>query len=226
MPIIVLNLDRAASRKETMVQQFKDLKIFDYHFLSAFDGRYLSNLTLNANIGMGYGAGRLFQKAELAIIMTHLAAIKFAQMMDYESVIVLEDDVVLCKDWNTRLKTLKETLPNDWEYVYLSGHSDYVRFNVYEKPTLISSPKMVGAFSYMVNNTAYKKIIDHCMSFMTTFDDMVMYAIEQKKLVGYTYFPFMTFHNANDSYVWNETPGHLTHNNNMHSSYKYFKFNV
>jgi len=227
IPIIVLNLERASSRKDVMISQFKKLRMDEnlhYYFISAFDGRYMTNLTLNANIGMGYGAGRPFQKAELGIIMTQIAAIKFAQMMNFENVIILEDDVILCQDWWERLDILKEKLPENWEHVYLSGHSDYVKFNVYEKPTLIPAPKMVGAFSYLVNKKAYSKIIKFTMSFMTTFDDMIMHMIDQKGLNSYAYFPFMTFHNANDSFVWDgNKPGHLAHNDNMHSSYKYFK---
>jgi len=223
IPIFVLNLDRAADRKEEMISQFQKLEIKNYFFVPAYDGRYMTNLTLNANIGMGYGSGRQFQKGELGIIMTHLAIIKIAQMMNYEEIIVLEDDVILCEDWEERIKVLYKKLPKDWDYVYLSGHSDYVKFKRYEDPIIIPSPKMVGAFSYMVNKSAYKKISNYCTSFMTTFDDMIMHMIDQKKLKSYTYFPFMTFHNANGSYVWGTKPGHISHSNNMHSSYKYFK---
>jgi GR25 family glycosyltransferase involved in LPS biosynthesis len=226
-PIIVLNLERAPQRKEIMIKQFEKLRMFSnlqYFFMPAFDGRYITNLTLNANIGIGYGAGRQFQKGELGIIMTHLAALKFAQIMDWQDVIILEDDVIICEDWYRRLDELRNKLPENWEYVYLSGHSDYIKFQIYDQPTVIKAPQMVGAFSYMVNSTAYSKIIKYATSFMTTFDDMMMHMIKQEKLNGYTYFPFMTFHNANDSYVWSETPGHINHNNtNMHSSYKYFK---
>jgi len=227
IPIIVLNLERASQRKDVMIQQFTKLRMdqnLHYYFISAFDGNYMTNFSIHANISIGYGAGRAFQKAELGIIMTQLAAIKFAQMMDFDEVIILEDDVILCEDWYKRLDILKEKLSENWEHVYLSGHSDYVKFNVYEEPTIISSPKMVGAFSYMINKTAYSKIIRFATSFLTTFDDMIMYMIDQKKLNSFAYFPFMTFHNANESFVWNgETPGHLSHINNMHSSYTYFK---
>lgn len=227
VPIIVLNLERAPQRKEIMIKQFQELRMdqnLHYYFMPAFDGRYMTNLTLNANIGMGYGSGRPFQKGELGIIMTHLASIKFAQTMNWDNIIILEDDVILCEDWHKRLDILFEKIPKDWEYVYLSGHSDYVKFNVYDQPIILKAPQMVGAFSYMVNKSAYSKIIKFATSFMTTFDDMMMHMIVQGKLIGYTYFPFMTFHNANDSFVWDKTPGHLAHNNtNMHSSYKYFK---
>jgi GR25 family glycosyltransferase involved in LPS biosynthesis len=145
--------------------------------------------------------------------------------MNFDNVIILEDDVVLCEDWYERLDSLFFLLSDCvWEHVYLSGHSDYVNFEIFKNPTLSKAPKMVGAFSYMVNKPAYSKLSRFTSSLLTTFDDMVMYMIEQEKLKSYVYFPFMTFHNATESSVWNgENPGHLAHENNMHSSYKYFK---
>lgn len=226
-PIIVLNLERAQDRKERMISQFAKLQMDEnlhYYFINAYDGNYLTNFSFHANIGMGYGTGRAFQKAELGIIMTQIAAIKFAQTMKFENVIILEDDVILCEDWHERLDILFSKLPENWNHVYLSGHSDYVKFSVYDTPTIIPAPKMVGAFSYLVNRKAYSKICKFTMSFLTTFDDMIMHMIDQKSLISYAYFPFMTFHNANESFVWNgETPGHLSHIDNMHSSYKFFK---
>jgi GR25 family glycosyltransferase involved in LPS biosynthesis len=223
IPVVVLNLERESERKNNMIEQFVHAQIKDYYFLPAYDGRYMTNLTLNANIGLGYGMGRQFQKGELGIIMSQIGALKFAQMMGWEEVIVLEDDVVLCEDWLERLTILKSNLPENWEHVYLSAHSDYVKFKVHQYPTLIKSPQAVGAFSYMVNKTAYSKLIKFATSFITTFDDMVMHMVSQGKLNSYMYFPFMTYHNANNSTVWSEKPGHIAHENSMHSSYKFYK---
>jgi len=230
IPIIVLNLERSAQRKETMVRQFDRLRMEEnvhYYFLPAYDGINITNFSFNVNVGMGYGTGRKFQKAEVAIIMSQIAAIKFAQMMRFFCVVVLEDDVVLCEDWNERIEKLVKTVPTDWEHVYLSGHSDYVKFDVYDEPTVLPSPKMVGAFSYIVNRLAYAKITRFATSMMTTYDDMIMHMVDQGKLKSYVYFPFMTFHDANESLVWDgKDPGHLAHEENMHSSHKYFKNRV
>lgn len=215
-PVLILNLDRSVDRREIFKEQFKNHED-EWNFYPAFDGKHITNKTIKGNIsGGGYGNGRQFQNAELAIIMSHLGAIKTAKMLGYKDVIILEDDVAICEDWDYRLEILLNSLPKDWEYTYLSGHSDYTKFKQYETPVISKAPKMVGAFSYMVNHTAYDKIIDYCTSFMTTFDDMIMYMIAKNKLNGYVYFPFMTYHNANESLIWGETA-------KEHSSKKFFK---
>jgi GR25 family glycosyltransferase involved in LPS biosynthesis len=225
IPIFVLNLNRATERKKEMIDQFHSLGISNYFFMPAYDGSYIRS-NLNANISKGYGLGRSFQKAELAIIMTHISIYKYADMMGLDKIIILEDDVILCNDWDSRLETLNQMLETNWDFVYLSGHSDYVKFKVYEKPTLIPAPKMVGAFSYMVNHSAFRKLASYASSFTTTIDDMIMHMILEGHLKAQAFFPFMTFHNANNSYVWSETPGHIAHNNNIHSSYNYFRLKV
>jgi len=223
IPIIVLNLERSEQRRQNIINQFKNIELKNYYILPAFDGSYITNFSIQANIALGYGAGRKFQKGELGIIISHIFALKFAQMMNFDKVIILEDDIILCEDWNQRLNILLDKLPENWEHVYLSGHSDYVKFKIYNEPTIIPSPKMVGAFSYMVNKSAYSKIIKFSTSFLTTFDDMVMHMVNENRLNSFVYFPFLSFHNADESFAWDgKIPEHIS-KEKLHSSYSYFK---
>jgi len=220
---IILNLDRSSNRKKLLIDQFNNIGLTDYTFWPAFDGKDIINGNVNVRITKGYGNGRSLEKTEIAIIMSHISALKHAQVMGYDNVIILEDDVVVCDDWDNRLNILLKSLPTDWEYVYLAGHSDYVTIPKYDKPTIMKAPQMIGAFSYMVNKKGIAKLIKYCGELITTYDDMIMHKISENKLKAYLYLPFMTFHNAIDSLVWDETPGHIAHKNNMHSSYNYFK---
>jgi GR25 family glycosyltransferase involved in LPS biosynthesis len=221
--IIILNLDRSTDRKDALKKRFKSNELSNYTFWPALDGKDIINAQVNIPIIKGYGKGRNLKTTEIAIIMSHIAALKHAQVMNYDNVVILEDDVDICDDWDYRIAVLLKSIPKDWEYVYLAGHSDYVTIPKYEQPTIMTAPKMVGAFSYMVNQKGIKKLIKYCTELITTYDDMIMHKISAQKLKGYLYLPFMTYHAAHDSLVWDETPGHLAHINNMHSSYKYFK---
>jgi len=222
--IIVLNLDRSVDRKKLLQSQFDKYEIDNYTFYPAFDGKHILNMGLeNIPIIKGVGVGRKLQKSEIAVTMSHIGALKHAQIMGYDNVIILEDDVEICEDWDKRLQILLKSLPETWEYVYLSGHSDYVKIPKYEKPTIISAPKMIGAFAYLVNKRGIEKLIKYCGEIVTTYDDMIMHKIHSKNLRGYLYLPFMVYHSGQDSLIWNETPGHISHNNNRHSSYGFFK---
>ena len=99
-----------------------------------------------------------------------------------------------------------------------------MKFQKYDEPTILRAPKMVGAFSYMVNKAAYSKISEYCSSLSTTYDDMIMNMTTKNKLISYIFFPFMTYHNAEESLIWQEDPSKYVKNaGNQHSSYYFFK---
>lgn len=215
--IIVLNLQRSSDRKQLMEDQFKKLGLTNYSFFPCFDGKNIINMLFNVPIIKGSGLGRKLEKNEISIILSHIAALKHAQIMEYENTVILEDDVVLCEDWEERLDWLFKNLPKDWEYVYLAGHSDFVKLPMFEEPTIIKAPMMIGAFSYLVNKSGIQKLIDYCGEFVTTYDDMIMYKIQSGKLSGYYLAPYMTYHRDNISTLWEGLPSV------NHPSKNYFK---
>lgn len=215
--IIVLNLQRSTDRRQLLEDQFKKLELDNYTFFPGFDGKNIINMSFTASIIKGAGLGRKLGKNELCIIMSHLGALKHAQVMNYENVIIFEDDVVLCEDWKERMKWLFKNLPEDWEYCYLAGHSDFVKLPMFDMPTLIKAPPMIGAFSYLVNKKGIQKLIDYCGEFTTTYDDMIMHKIQTGKLNGYYLAPYMTYHRDNISILWDGVPSL------NHPSLKYFK---
>ncbi len=214
--IIVITLDRTPERKKIIEQRFKGLSIDNYTFFPAFDGKNIINMSYVVPIIKGVGIGRKLSLSEISIINSHLSALKHAQIMQYENVIILEDDVFICEDWYARLKILESLLPNSWEYIYLAGHSDYISIPKYDVPTLIKAPKMVGAFSYLVNKGGIEKLIKYCGEFVTTYDDMITHKIESNKLEAYLYLPYMTYHLEGESLNWGSYSG-------KHSSFNYFK---
>jgi GR25 family glycosyltransferase involved in LPS biosynthesis len=218
-PIILLNLERAEERKQKIISQFSELGIEDYFVFPALDGKDIKNQSLSCGIIQGYGLGRKLSYGELCITLSHISILKFAQIMNFDKIIILEDDIVLCKDWVARINKLIDILPDDWEHVYLSGHSDYVKLPKLDKINLSPSPKIIGTWSYMVNKTAYSKMIKYLMGLYTTTDDMIMHMIEIGKLKSYTYLPFVTY--VADSFSDNFNS--MTTN---HPSIKYFNENI
>jgi GR25 family glycosyltransferase involved in LPS biosynthesis len=214
--IIILNLERSVDRRHLLEGQFKNIGLTNYTVFPCFDGKKIINMSFTASIVKGVGIGRKLEKNEISIIMSHIAALKHAQIMGYENTVILEDDVIICEDWEKRMELLSKLLPLDWEYVYLAGHSDFVKLPMYEEPTIIKAPKMIGAFAYMVNKSSIQKLITYCEEFVTTYDDMIMHKIQNNKLNGYLHIPYMAYHGDNVSTLWNMPSVN-------HPSIKYFK---
>jgi len=104
--IIVINLERAVDRREQLEKQFKELDVSDYTFYPAFDSANVRNSFFKVPIMKGVGIGRSLSATELSIIMSHVSALKFAKVMGYDNVVILEDDVVICEDWKWRIYIL------------------------------------------------------------------------------------------------------------------------
>jgi len=117
---------------------------------------------------------------------------------------------------------LKCLLPDDWEYIYLSGNPDLK--HEYIIPTLIHAPLSIGAFAYMINKKGITKLIKYCTRLVTTYDNMIMEKILYNQIKGYMYLPFMIYHSSQESLVWTfKSPKHLNNYHGKHISYKYFK---
>lgn len=213
--IIVLNLRRDLEKRQNLITQFEKLGIIDYLFFPAIDAKCITN-NIDIKIGTGYGLGRSLSKVEIAITLSHINILNFANVSNLENVIILEDDIILCEDFKERINGILNKLPENWEHVYLSGHSDYVNFPILDVEKIEISPKIVGSFSYMTNKKGYQKIIDFCLSFMTTYDDLIMQMNSLKRLNSYVVFPFLT--HIGD--FFSENGQSITSN---HSSRKFFK---
>jgi len=140
--------------------------------------------------------------------------------MDWEHVIIIEDDVVLAEDFGRRIKLLFKMLPKDWEHVYLSGfprnsreHDPLIKMLHIEPSGIIDCIPIT-----MIRNTAYDKIISYLGRFETTADDSIISMIfNHKNLKSYTYFPFVGYVDDEYTYIWNHEL------EREHKSKKYFK---
>ena len=208
--IVVINLDRAGERKEKISAQL-DAQKLKYYIYSGFDAKNLTNKTVSpGKLVKGYGSPRDFKKGEMGCTLSHIGVITMAKTLGWENVVILEDDIVLCKDFEKRLKLLFKYLPKTWEHVFLGGHL-YNHIPLL-KPSCVPSPKISGTYSYMLNHTVYDKAIKELSSMETTTDDLY----EHMKLKSYIFFPLFSYPLLEYSYVNEEKE------NRIHSSKPHF----
>lgn len=222
MNIKIISLKRAQDRRKNMISQMNNLGL-KYDIFDAIDGNELTPEESKKYICLpgGYREGELFKPGEIGCTMSHIKSLKKAQNENLSYVIVLEDDVVLAKDFKKRIKLLLRILPSHWEHVYLSG----IPLNDIEATKLIIPNVVPSVFtqcthSMMFKNTVYDKVIKKLSKFETTTDDIIADMILNKKLISYTYYPFVTYANDEYTYIWNKKLSRI------HSSKKYFKENI
>ena len=218
--IVIASLERATERVKSMSEQVNRLGIENVHFYKCFDGKCLINPTFAPKISLpgGYRNGSQLTSGEVGCGLSHVGILTMAKAMNWEHVIVFEDDITICEDFEKRIDYLLTNAPKDWEHIFLSGDPS-------QKPIapgllqIIPSVRTNCTHSYMVRNTAYDKMIEKLSSMETTPDDLITHLIfHEKKIKSYTFYPFTTYVNTTYSYIWDKNAAH----NVVNSSKTYF----
>ena len=203
--VLIISLSRAKDRQE-IVQQI--LNKFEYrdnvHVYPAFDGQNIMNKTLSIKIdapGYCYRKGDSMKSGELGCTLSHIGCISMAKSLGWEYVIILEDDITLCDDFEKRIRYLLKNVPSDWEHIYLSG-VPHLSESEKNNPILNSFLNIIPSVwsdetpGYIIKNSAFDKMIKILSSLETTTDDMINKSIfEYSNLKSYMYFPFTLYVN-------------------------------
>lgn len=97
--VVVINLDRRTDRMDKLDPQLKELGI-EYERFSAVDGKELGIDPIVAGT------------------MSHVAVMK---KYEEEKVLILEDDALFCENFNEKFAERIETVPADWDVMYLGA---------------------------------------------------------------------------------------------------------
>ena len=215
--IFVINLERNKERRETIEKQFKSYNITNYEFIKGIDGNTLTNDLISLNVKTRKNIDKKyknhFSNKEIACLKSHALAISKAIKDKLDSVIILEDDIVICEDWNSRLDKLIKITPKKWNHIYLSGFPagyDLIENQDQFNPLAFApflhvekSKTTMGAFSYMLKKEVFNIVKKEYLSFTTPTDNIIDKLIKSGELISYSFFPYLTYHD-NDiiSEIW------------------------
>lgn len=146
---IGISLAHRGDRRDKLMQQARreDLNL---HFLDA-------QPPIKGAMGWSRGPG------EIGCWMSHANAIRCAMMLDWDSVMVIEDDAVLVKDFRVKTQALIDSAPN--ADVIVVGWNPHVKGRdellpghpLYGKPAI---PGIWGLTAAIYSKRAYRKILD------------------------------------------------------------------
>lgn len=199
--IIVINLERNPERRNMVETQLQNFGL-DYMFFPAFDGALIQNhslksLTRRPMKAFTYEGKRMgFKEGALCCAFSHVAVIKYAQMMKWKGVLVLEDDVILSPDFPERLRLLEE-VPADAQVIYLGGIMYDSKLpkkrKISEHIWDVTKMLIFGMHAYIVTESGYKVIADKIMNMDDTCDALLPEGINEGKYKGYGLFPFCVY---------------------------------
>lgn len=203
---ILINLERREDRTKRVAEHLKKRGVKNLLIYPAFDGKLIKNVVINPP-RRNYFSWSTMNMNVASCALSHIAALKMASSLGYKKVLMLEDDVVLSKDFNDRLETYeKELIDNniDWEHLFVGG-----ALRRKEQMKQISTHVWESSFTdcthaYIVQNEGLKKVADEMLKFNTTVDDAVNDIILNKTLKSYALLPFAAFQIADFSDIDNK----------------------
>lgn len=215
--IYLINLDRRKDRYEQFLK-FADKYNLVFERVSGFDGSALINenftygnkkISFTKNEFYKHEPGNFFGienfheryfRGQVGCLISHLETLKLAKKNNYKSILILEDDVVFCENFESKLNNIYNNFPNDWDMFYLSGSliKEGKKYNYYSE--LISTHT---THCYAVNSSAYDILIKLLENNIFTKPVDSSYVSIQESLKSFISMPIISYQESGFSDIHN-----------------------
>jgi len=191
-----LNLDYRPDRREKMEKQLSKVNV-NFDRFPAIDG---TKIELNKDFK---GTITNSETKQYATYLSHYEMIKYAKENNWSNLIILEDDVTLCDDFDSRLDFFVNILPNDWKIAYL-GFNEQQDTKLYQVNEFIFRvDNVLGCFGMIINGNFYEELLSIIERFKQPIDEIIKSYV-QKKYSCYSFIPFFLYVNDDFSDIWNK----------------------
>jgi glycosyl transferase family 25 len=194
-----INLERRPDRWDECLSEFDKHGITNVDRFIAVDGK---NLTQSLSGFM--------TPSRMALVQTNIQIIEEAIKNDYDSILILEDDVEFDPQV-VEMDSYFDLLPDDWDMLYFGGnHNTHVGS---PPPNIINEKvcKLHNTYSthcVAINKRAFQKVLDRIKKCDNALD--VIYVELQKQLNVYSFYPviatqrvsFSDIENRMTDYKW------------------------
>ncbi|WP_071890939.1 glycosyltransferase family 25 protein [Hymenobacter sp. PAMC 26628] len=111
-----------------------------------------------------------------------------SQKIEYS--MIFEDDVILAKSFNTKLNSVLENVPNDFDILFLNSGNNYSHNKrvIINKRIFIPYQIRNGAYGYIVSYSGVKKLLNMIPSVQVTrggIDSAIGSLIRDKRILAY-----------------------------------------
>ena len=188
-----INLDRRPDRWIECVVEFEKNKLTNVNRFKAVDGKKLNQTSSG-----------FMTPSRLALVLTNIQILEESIQNDYNSILILEDDVEFEKQVGD-MDDYFSMLPKDWDMLYFGGnHNTHMGM----KPPVIVNEKVCklhNTFSthcVAINKKSFNVILERLKKYDNALD--VIYAELQKSLNVYSFYPLIATQRVSFSDIENK----------------------
>jgi len=148
---------------------------------------------------------RIINKGQWGCLESHINVLKDALKKNYESIFILEDDVLLHKDFESqieRISDIQETKP-EWNIIYL-GASQHDWKDIEFQKDFYYAKCTTGTFSYIVRNSFYQVLLNEFEKRLKPVDNYLVDIQEKYYKTIFVLFPNIMICNLEESNIGNK----------------------
>lgn len=185
--IFCVNLEKRVDRWENCKREFKRIGINPQRYV-AIDGKNL-NEQVFPNIKVFETPG------QLGCLLSQYNVIKIARMCGYSSVLILEDDVEFCDNFNEHLEEKMKDIPNDWDMIFFGANHQSMPIKVTDNVFKIT--RAYSAHCYAIKDKLYDTLLEVLCPFREPLD--VTYGNLHSSINAYCVNPHLVWQRPNYS---------------------------
>lgn len=163
--IHIINLDRRPDRWLAIKNQLPSSSLFKYNRISAIDGKNISMNREYTHLLRNYKYNK--NPGAIAYAMTTIKLWQQLLMTDEDYMIIMDDDIVFCDNFENKMTELIESLHNINYDVCMFGYivsSNDSKYNMTNNTTIIigdmkTIPFYSGSFGYIISRTGINKLL-------------------------------------------------------------------
>jgi len=156
--IYCINLDSRTDRWEHASNEFKKYNIEVERFSAIIGTDFIKTIPV-------YHDALAKRPGLLGCNLSHLGVVKKSKELGLNNVLVFEDDIVFCENFELEFKKRIEQLPNDWDLFYLSGNNFYNKKSDYNglikvTENISKTTHTLTTHSYAIKGHMFDSIIE------------------------------------------------------------------
>jgi GR25 family glycosyltransferase involved in LPS biosynthesis len=174
--IYCVNLDTRTDRWGNAIQEFEKHKLSVERF--------------PAIVGNPTGIQYNMLDGNVGCALSHYNVIKDANDKKYESILVLEDDVIFSDNLQEQFNDMIQYIPSNWDMIYFGGNHNHATLNMIN--TYVAKiENTYTTHAYAIRSSVYQSVID--LFPKLEFEVDVMYASLQKQFNCYVFRPHLAW---------------------------------
>lgn len=179
--IYCINLDKRKDRWEESQREFQKINI-EVKRYSAFDATQIENVE---TLFVGH-----FEKAgQFGCLISHLNIIKEAKDLSLPSVVILEDDVVFCDNFNNEFNLGMSEMPDNWDMIFFGSNHVSPPFKISNRISKLQ--RAYSAHCYVIHDRMYDELIELIEPMNEPLD--VTYSNIQSRINCYVFNPHLVW---------------------------------